>query len=422
MDKSNASSRREFLITSAAAGALGAMAVPPVHAAANARIKFGLVGCGGRGGGAAEQAMNAGTDVILTAMGDAFADRLQSSLRNLKQRKPDQVQVDADHCFTGFDAYKKVVDSAVDVVLLTSPPGFRPAHIEYAVNAGKHVFCEKPMAVDAPGVRSLIKSVELAKQKNLAMVAGFNSRYSPAAKASLARIHDGAIGRIVAMYTTFNTGYLWGFPRKPEWSDMEWQVRNWYYFTWLSGDHLVEQAVHNCDKMFWAMKDQPPVRALALGGRQVRIEPQWGNIYDHFAVAYEWEDGARGFLFARQQERCDNDVSDHFMGTLGNADLGRTHVITGANPWKYQGEKGSGHQEEQIALFDCIRNKKPIVDGDRIVKSTLISIMGRMAAYTGKTITWQQAMDSQESLVPEKLEWGPFPTPAVAMPGRTKFI
>jgi predicted dehydrogenase len=417
-------SRRSFLkSTVSAAAAAGLMAAPAVHAAGSETLKIGLVGCGGRGTGAAGQALAADSNAVLTAMGDAFDDRLKSSLETLKKQSPDKVKVEADHCFTGVDAYQKVIDSGVDVVLLTSPPGFRPMHIEYAVKAGKHIFAEKPMAVDGPGVRSVMKSVEEAKRKNLALVAGFNSRYTPAVKELYERIHDGAIGEVAAMYGTFNTGYLWLHPRQPEWSDMEWQIRNWYYFTWLSGDHLVEQAVHNVDKMAWAMKDQMPARAVAFGGRQVRVEPQWGHIFDHFSVVYEWETGARGFLFCRQQEQCANDVSDYVMGGKGTAALARgAHAITGEHPWKYDGPVVSGHQAEHNDFFAGLRTGKHINDGERMVRSTLMSIMGRMAAYTGQVITWEQAMNSQEDTMPKSLAWGPIATPPVAMPGKTKFI
>ena len=429
-------SRREFLktasVVTAAAAATAPLAVPPAaHAAGSDTMRIGLIGCGGRGTGAAAQALAADGNSVLTAMGDAFADRLDKSLASLRGDVPERVKVAQEQRFTGFNAYKGVIDSDADVVLLCSPPGFRPAHIEYAIKAGKHVFAEKPMAVDAPGVRSVMKSAAEAKRKNLALVAGFNARYSPSVQGLMRRVHDGAIGRVVAMHGSFNTGYLWNFPRKPEWSDMEWQVRNWYYFTWLSGDHLVEQAVHNVDKMAWAMRDRMPSRAVALGGRQVRVEPQWGHIYDHFSVVYEWDGddngGAgvttRGFLNCRQQQNTANDISDHFMGTKGSADIvRRVASVSGENPWRYEGEPYSGHELEHVELFKSLRAGRPINDGERMANSTLMAIMGRMAAYTGQVITWEQAMNSQESLVPDKLEWGPAPTPPVAMPGRTKFL
>ena len=417
------SSRREFLKTTAAVAAASSVAAPAVHAAGSDVIKIGLVGCGGRGSGAAAQALTADSNTVLTAMGDAFADRAETSLAGLKKRFADRVKVTPETVFSGLDAYKQVIDSGIDVVLLTEPPGFRPSHMSYAIAQGKHVFAEKPMAVDAPGVRSVAGTIQAARKKNLALVAGFNSRYTFPYRAIYERIHNGGIGNIVAMYTTFNTGGLWNHGRKEGWSDMEWQIRNWYYFTWLSGDHLVEQAVHNVDWLVWAMKEQTPVSALALGGRQVRTEEKWGHIYDHFTIVYEWENGTRAFLLCRQQDGCANDVSVHIMGSKGTADIGgQKYAITGETPWKYDGPMNAGHQTEHDELFASIRAGKPINDGDRMVKSTMMAIQGRMAAYTGKVITWEQAMNSQEDLMPAKMEWGPLPTPPVAMPGKTKFL
>jgi predicted dehydrogenase len=395
-----------------------------VHAAGSETLKIGLIGCGGRGTGAAAQALKADKGVVLTAMGDAVDDRLQKSLGTIKKQFGYRVQVTPDRCFTGLANHKGVIDSGVDIVLLCSPPGFRPMQIEYAVQKGKHIFTEKPMATDAAGVHSLIKSVEEAKKKNLMVVAGFNGRYSPVAQEMFSRLQGGAIGDIQGMYTTFNTGYLWNWGRKPEWSDMEWQVRNWYYFTWLSGDHLVEQAVHNVDRLAWAMKDTMPAKAVAFGGRQVRVEPQWGHIYDHFAVVYEWASGTQAYLFCRQQENCANDVSDHYMGTKGTADMGGRagHIIKGENAWQGAKEPVDSHQLEHDAMYAAMRAGKTINDGDRMINSTMMAIMGRMAAYTGKIVTWDQAINSQENLMPEKLEWGPIAIPPVAMPGRTKLV
>jgi myo-inositol 2-dehydrogenase / D-chiro-inositol 1-dehydrogenase len=415
-------SRRGFLKATAAVAAAAHLSAPAVHAAGSDIIKVGLIGCGGRGTGAALQALAADSNTELVAIGDAFADRAQLSLAGMKKRDPERVKVTADTCFSGLDAYKNVIDSGAHVVLMCEPPGFRPKHLEYAVAAGKHIFAEKPMAVDAPGVRALAKTVEEAGRKKLALVAGFNGRYTYSHRAIFERIHEGAIGDIIALYTTFNTGGLWNHGRKPEWSDMEWQIRNWYYFTWLSGDHLVEQAVHNVDRISWAMKEQMPSRAVAFGGRQVRTSAAYGHIFDHFSVVYEWESGTRAFLFCRQQDGCAMDISDRVMGSRGTALGGRAHAITGEHPWKYTGPANSGHQTEHDELFASIRAGKPINDGQRMINSTLMAIMGRMAAYSGQVITWDQAMNSKEDLMPEKLEWGPIATPPVAMPGRTRFF
>jgi len=417
--------RREVLKAGTAAAA--AMAIPrAVHAAGSDVLKVGLVGCGGRGTGAAGQALNADKNVVLTAVGDAFADRLKSSLESLKKKLPDKVKVDADHCFVGLDAYKQVIDSGIDVVVLTTPPGFRPAHIKYAVEKGKHIFCEKPMAVDAPGAKMVLEACEEARKKNLSVVSGFCWRYSYPERAVFQKIHEGAVGDIVAVYGTYNTGFLWSHPRKPEYSDVEWQVRNWLYFTWLSGDHIVEQAVHTIDKMAWAMGDKPPLRAVGTGGRQVRTDPQFGNIFDHFAIVYEWPDGVRGFHYCRQQGNTAGDVSDYILGTKGIASVlgSPSHAIRsgGQTVWKYEGPRNDMYQTEHDELFASIRAGKPMNDGPRMVNSTMMAIMGRMAAYTGQVVTWEKAINSQEKLMPEKLEWGPMPVAPVAKPGVTKLI
>jgi len=313
-----------------------------------------------------------------------------------------------------------VLDSGVDVVLLTTPPHFRPAHLKAAIDAGKHVFCEKPVAVDAPGVRSVLATCEEAKQKNLAVVSGLCWRYHTGKRETLKQVHDGAIGDIVAMQVSYNTGGLWMHPRQPHWSDMEWQLRNWLYFTWLSGDHNVEQHVHSLDKAAWAMHDEPPVRAIGLGGRQVRIQPEFGHIFDHHAVVYEYANGVKLFAFCRQQDGCAVDVSDHFLGTKGRCDVMK-HRITGENAWRYEGPESNMYQNEHNELFASIRSGNPINNGLYMTRSSMLAILGRMATYTGQVITWDQAMQSQEDLTPPSYEFGPLPTPPVAMPGITRF-
>jgi predicted dehydrogenase len=414
-------SRREFLQTAAAVGATITLN-EAVHAAGSDTLRVGLIGCGGRGTGAAVQALSADPNVKLVALGDMFADRLQSSLATLRREEniARRIDVPPERCFTGFEAYKQVID-CVDVVLLASPPHFRPAHIQAAVEAGKHIFAEKPVAVDGPGVRSVLASCAAARKKGLAVVSGLCWRYHPSMRETFARIHDGAIGDIVAMQCTYNTGLLWSRPRQPNWSDMEWQLRNWLYFTWLSGDHIVEQHIHSIDKLAWAMKNQYPERAVGTGGRQVRTDPQFGHIYDHFSVVYQWANGVKGFSACRQMRGCANDVSDHIMGSKGAADVMR-FAISGANPWQYKGRGGNMYQVEHDELFASIRSGKPINDGDWMTKSTLMAIMGRMAAYTGQVITWEMALNSKEDLSPPKYEFGPLPMPPVALPGMTKFI
>jgi predicted dehydrogenase len=425
--------RREFLKTSALiGGALAAPAILPgkIFAAENSdTLRIGLIGCGGRGSGAASQALTADKNVALVAMGDAFEDRLQTSLKNLRTSHAEKVTVTPQKCFVGLDAYQKVIDSGVDVVILATPPGFRPAHLKAAVAAGKHVFCEKPMATDAPGVRSVLATAEEAKQKNLSLVAGFCYRYNNGVRAIMQQVHDGAIGEMRALYTTYNTGYVWSpFPRQPDWTDMKYQIKNWYYYTWLSGDHIAEQAVHSIDKMAWAMKDVPPLKCVAHGGRQVRTGPEFGNIFDHFSVVYDYPNGVRGFHFSRQQNGCFNDNSDYFMGSDGVAHIVRAFsgpfVVKGKTNWRFKEDKPTDmYQNEHDELFASIRSGKPINDGVRMAHSTLLAIMGRMAAYTGQEVTWEQALNSKEDLSPSQISWDtPVSVLPVAMPGETKLV
>jgi predicted dehydrogenase len=305
--------------------------------------------------------------------------------------------------------------------LLCTPPHFRPQHLRAAVDAGKHVFCEKPVAVDAPGVRSVLETCEQAKQKNLSVVSGLCYRYDLGKRELMKRVHDGAIGDIQSIHTTYLTGTLWYHPRKEGWSDMEWQVRNWLYFTWLSGDHNVEQHVHSLDKAAWVMQDEPPVACVGIGGREVRKESQWGNIYDHFGVTYEYENGVKVFAFCRQMLGCHNDTNDHVIGTKGSATVMRP-TITGSEKWQHRGRAPDMYQQEHNELFAAIRAGKPINNGLYMARSTMLAIMGRMAAYTGQRVTWQDAMNSQERLGPETYEWGGAPEPIVAVPGVTKLV
>ncbi len=392
---------------------------PCAYAAGTDTLKVGLVGCGGRGTGAAANALHGDPNAQIVALADLFPDRLATALATLqKDEVGNRVKVDPDHQFTGFDAYKKLIDS-VDVVLLATPPHFRPMHLKAAVDAGKHVFCEKPVAVDAPGLRSVMESAKKAAEKKISLVSGLCYRYDEAKRETIVRIHDGALGRIVAMQTNYNASGLWSNPRKPDWSDMEWQLRNWLYFTWLSGDHIVEQHIHSLDKILWTMRDEHPMKVMASGGRTVRTQPEYGNIYDHFNSVFEWEDGTKCFASCRQWVGADTDVSDHIFGTDGVAHL-QDHRITGKTPWHR--EPGPlMYDLEHVALFNSIRKNEPINNGDYMCKATLMAIMARMSAYTGKTVTWEQALNSTEDLSPAKYEFGPLPTPAIAVPGKTKF-
>ena len=438
-------SRRRFLATSAAAGGSVLALQRSAHAAGSDLLKVGLVGCGARGAGAASNAINADPGVRVVALADAFADRIDGTLKVLNQRHPDEVDVTPARCFAGFDGYKELIASGVDVVLLAAPPHFRPLHLAAAIEAGKHVFAEKPVGVDATGVRSVRATCELARKKNLCVVSGLCWRYDTVIRETIKRVHDGAVGDIVAVQSTRNLGFLWHRGRQSEWTEMEFQMRNWYYFTWLSGDHNVEQQIHGIDKCSWAMRDKPPVKAWATSGRQVRTDPKYGNIYDHHAVVYEYDDGARMYALARQQPGCYNDYSEVLMGTKGRCDLQKGR-IEGETNWTFGQQAGdlSGfgvkkarkdglrpmHQVEQDELFAAIRAGQPINDGDFMCQSTLLAIQGREAGYTGQQITWEQMKASKQNLSPERYAFDAsppiLPEPGgeypVAMPGVTKFV
>lgn len=425
------STRRDFLKAGVAAATLPALAASlssRAYAAGSDKLKIGLVGCGGRGTGAAVQALTADENVELVAMGDAFTDSLNGSLRNLTSTAAlaAKIKVDDDHKFVGLDAYKKVIDSC-DVALLCSPPGFRPVHFKYAVDAGRHIFTEKPMATDAPGVRSIMESVEVSKQKKLGICAGFCWRYDNAKRAFFEQLHNGAIGELRAVYGTYLTSPVKPMPAattRPEgMSNLEWMVRNWYNFTWLSGDGLVEQAVHTVDWLAWAFQDNPPASCSAVGGRQ--IPQEGGNIFDHIQVNYVWANEARGFLAQRQTPNCHNENNLYVLGTKGSGQLGpRGAVISGETEWKFKGPGNNMYQTEHDEFFKSIRDGKPINNGDRMAKSTLMGIMGRTAAYTGKQITWEQMLNSQEAIVPAFPDgWKtPVELPKMAMPGITPFV
>lgn len=429
--------KRSSLLAAGAAAAPYLSISPRTFAVNSGTLKVGLVGCGGRGTGAASQALHADRNVVLHAVGDIFADRLEGSLQQLRKEHAERTMVTPDTSFLGFDAIEKVLGTGVDVVILATPPGFRPYHLKKCVEAGKHVFTEKPMATDAPGVRMVLEAAALAKQKRLALTAGFCWRYNPAEREIMKRIHDGQIGTPMSLQNTYNTGFLWVKPRQPGWNDMTYQMRNWYYFTWLSGDHLVEQAVHSIDKMQWAVGDVPPVKCVAHGGRQVRTGADFGHIFDHFSVVYEYASGARGYHFSRQQTNTASDNSDYFIGTQGVAQIKAFGplTITGERPWSLR-KRGDAdmYQVEHNEMFASIRRGEPINDGIWMAHSTLVAIMGRMAAYTGKEITWEQALNSQENLAKwvanqenepgdPRFSWDmPLRVPPVAIPGQTPFV
>lgn len=429
--------RREFLKVTglAAAGGMltlnacstGAPLATGTPISSDVKLKVGLVGCGGRGTGAANQALNADPNVELIAVADIFNDRATDSLNLLKMRHGDKVNVPDENVFIGFDGYQKVIESGIDVILLAGPSSFRPKHLEAAVNAGLHVFCEKPVAVDAPGARRVYDSVRKAKEANLAIVSGFCWRYDYPKRAFYDRILDGAVGEIRSIYNTYNTGAARVIESNQDWSEAQHQLRNWIYYNWIAGDHIVEQAVHSIDFMQWAMGDQLPLSAVGTGGRQVRTDSIYGNIYDHFAITYEYSNGAKGFHFSRQQPNCENSYKAEIFGTDGiaRAPASGDHIIRARREWVYDGEENQMYQTQHDELFASIRQGRPINDGEFMTNSTMIAIMGRMAAYTGRKITWEQALNSTESLGPEIDRWEDVPPISslnIAMPGVTEFV
>ena len=419
--------RRGFLRTSA--GAAVAIAAPAVLSAPpnTQELRIGLVGCGGRGTGAALNALKADPHVVLTAMADLFEDHLQNGVAALRKQVPEKVRVEPKRCFLGFDSCQKLIDSGVDLVLLATPPAFRPRHLRAAVEAGKHTFVEITLGVDSPGVRSAMESAEIATKKNLAIGSGFCWRYSKPLRAACKEIRAGRIGDIRSVYATYYRGELGHKhhgPRPAGISDLEWQIRDWYAHLWLTGDiTILLSGGHSVDKMSWWLDEVMPVKAVAVGGR-VYAQNE-GNTFDNGFVAYEYASGIRGFLGTRSQPGCYNENADYIIGAKGVCTIGRgrTPVITGENPWRYAGPPDNMYQNEHDELVASIRSGKPINDAPRMARTTLMAILGRMAAYTGQEVTWEQALNSQDSLVPDKVDWKTSPpVRPTAVPGMTKVL
>ncbi|MFG0304750.1 MAG: Gfo/Idh/MocA family protein [Phycisphaerales bacterium JB040] len=434
-------SRRSFMMNTAALSA-AAVVTPELlarsaRAGASDQIKVGLVGCGGRGTGAAVQALRADPSTVLWALGDAFEDKIRPSLDNITgaMNALDEEQGSdtwakkirlADRRFHGFDAFRRVIDSGVDVVLLCTPPNFRPAHLAACVDAGKHVFCEKPCAVDSAGVRSVLDSAAKAKSANLSLMSGFCWRHQFQVNQAFGKVLEGAIGDVSYIQTTYNTtGWVPAKPRQGDWSDAEFMLRNWQYFHPLSGDHIVEQSVHAIDWIAWAMRDQPPVRCYAVGGRQVREDtPETGNVYDHFSVTYEYPSGVRATNMCRHWPNSASDNTAFIQGSAGNLNMQPwtgNHVITGKTPWRGDATGNDMYQREHDVLFKAVRNGSAYNDGVRMAHSTLLAIMGREAAYTGQTVTWADALNAEHDLNPEPWEFSSRTIPTVAIPGTTRF-
>lgn len=414
--------RRTFLqgsATAAAAATFGS-ALPSVHPGGIDEIRIGLIGCGGRGTGAAGQALSTKGQVRLVAMADMFADRLEQSLGALQQNAEFEGRIDVpkERQFTGFDAYQALLACDVDLVLLATPPHFRPQQFEAAVKAKKHVFFEKPVAVDGPGIRRVLAANALALQQQTAVVCGLQRHHQHGYRETIKRVHDGALGRILFARCSWNMGSLWMNPRQPQWSDMEWQLRNWLYFTWLSGDHITEQHVHNLDVVNWAVGSHP-LECRGMGGRQVRTDPAFGQIFDHHAVQYLYPGGVYGFSECRQIDNCVNDVSEHLFGSDGEAHMhDGGWSIEGKNAWRYDGPKNNPYQTEHDDLFASIRDGKPLNEGQYVADSTLTAIMGRMATYSGRRVTWEEALNSTERWGPEQYTLGDLQVDPVPMPGR----
>jgi predicted dehydrogenase len=396
-------SRRDFLRNSAAAaaGAVAAGALPPtrlVHAAGSDVIRIGLIGCGNRGPGAAVNAMNVDPGVRLVAMGDIFLDHIKNHQELLKRAKPDQVQVDDDHCFVGLDSYKHVIESA-DVVLIACAAKYHPVYLLAAVNAGRHVFVEKPHAIDPVGVRQITAAAELAKQKKLSILSGLQSRYQPSFRETIARIHDGAIGEIVAFEEHFERGPYNMVPRNPNLNEVEFQFSAQMHFTWLSGDDVNQSLAHNLDRVTWAMKEQTPVKAHGMGGRSASFGVIYGNTFDHHAVVFEYANGVRAYAYCRTQNNCYGSGESIILGSKGRAYMygGR---IEGETNWKYQGPSGNPYDLEHKAFFQAIRSGNPLNCGDYMARSSQVAVMGQLTCYCGKELTWDQVSKSDFAFAP----------------------
>ncbi|MDO8544799.1 MAG: Gfo/Idh/MocA family oxidoreductase [Opitutaceae bacterium] len=422
-------SRREFLRAGAAVSA-GTLLLPrTAHAAGSDVVRVAMIGCGSRGTKDAIDCLKSDPGVVIVAMADMFQDRINSSLAQLKKEFAARVKVTPETTFLGFDAYKKVMAMReVDIVLLLTPPGFRPPMVRAAVEAGKHIFMEKPGAVDPVGIRSLFASSDLADQKRLSIVVGTQQRWQPHYQELMRRVHAGELGDIVGGQAYWNWGsskWHWE-PRKPGWSDMEWQIRCWPYFTWLSGDHIVEQHLHNMDVINWAMGTHP-VSCLGMGGRQTRTGPEFGHIYDHFTVEYEYPNGARVMSMCSQIEGSTPRVGERVLcakgATVTDRSMGYIQDSKGKKVYTFDGAIHSGEVAQFANLIRSIRDGKPINECRRLAESTMTVILGRMSAYTGRALKWDWAMTASTlDLSRPKYELGSLAVDPVAIPGKTALI
>lgn len=452
MTKKNSLSRRDFFTKTAVVGAVGTIGagallascsggapkLVPLQSLSGAYIpdlvdkaidgkplKAGLIGCGGRGSGAAQNFLNAGPNLQIVALGDLFQDRIDDCRKGLKEKF--NVEVPDNMCFTGFDAYKKVIAAGVDLLIIATPPVFRPTHFEAAVEAGKHAFLEKPICVDAVGARSIMATAKKATAQGLCVVTGTQRHHQRSYVESFKQVQSGIIGDIVSGNVYWNQSMLWYRERKPEWSDMEFMVRDWVNWKWLSGDHIVEQHVHNLDVFSWFFGKRP-VRAVGFGARQRRLS---GDQYDMFSVDYEYEGGIHVHSMCRQIDGCDNNVSEFIQGTKGSWNSAKMEIadLQGKVLWKYDSDKEKADFKqtdpyvlEHVDLVNHIRANTAINQAEETAVSCLTAVMGRQSAYTGAAVTWEEISNSTMSFLPEKLEIGPvdMSTYIVPVPGKGK--
>ena len=429
--------RRDFLKTTASvAGAMaaGAAWAAKVHAAGSDTIKVGLIGCGGRGTGAADNVLHSAKNVRVVALADAFKDRLEGCRGHLNNlvKNDDRVKelgngvdLPEDRCFVGLDAYEKVLASDANYIILATPPGVRPVHIPAVVAAGKNLFTEKPVGVDGTGIRKVLDAYEESRKKNLAVAAGTQRRHQLGYVETLKQVLDGAIGKVLGGSCYWNQGILWYHKRQAGWSDLTYQMRNWYNFLWLCGDHIVEQHVHNLDVMNWGLNAHP-VKAHGMGGRQRNVpNPEdYGHIWDHFAVDYEYPDGVHVISQCRQISGCWDSVSEHLVGSKGVCDPNNYRVNGKGVLTRDQARQAvDPYVQEHTDLIESIRSGKPINELKQVAESTLTAILGRMSSYTGKEVTWDQALNSKEDTMPPKLSWDmELPTPPVPLMGKTPLV
>lgn len=448
---SPSSSRRSFLKATSAlmggafVGAANAQVARGAFPGGSDEIKVALIGCGGRGNGAITQALATKGPVTLWAAADVFEDNLKACLESVQQQvdrgKRDgdplfeqcKIDVAPERQFVGFDAYKKAIDSGADLIIIATPPGFRPMQFEAAVDAGKHIFMEKPLAVDAPGVRRVLAANEKAKAKNLMVAVGLQRRHDPRYIETVKRIQDGAIGDVLFTRVYWNGGGLWVRPRQPQQTEMEYQMRNWYYFNWICGDHIVEQHIHNIDVGNWLRGDIHPIEAQGMGGRQVRTGKEYGQIFDHHFVEFTYPDGTKMFSQCRHIDGCANEVREHAHGTKGTLDLDDkvgSLVITPEGRWKSKAKKVNNHHQEHHDMFAALRRGEVYNETEYGAKSTFTAILGRMATYSGKIVRWDEALATGEDLSPASYDFAATPPVVpdangfypVPVPGKTEVM